>query len=237
VRALGIKYFLLSAEPWSEDLRTLIEDAWGAKALDAYGCNESGGGIASECIAQDGLHVSETDFWVEIVDHETGEPVEDGTEGEVVFTTLSRRGMPLVRYRIGDIASFRVDEGRCACGLSLRKLSRIRGRADNVIILAGGFKIYPDEFDHAILAVPGVTDYQLIIEKDAHRNRLSLVVESDLDGDELATTMTQALRKMKQVVDGVDVYDILTLGSFESVPRGSLSEGRNKTPRVLDRRP
>ena len=104
LKTLGVKHIILSAQTWTEELRAELQRAWGATVMDAYATNECGCGIASECIHQNGLHISEADFWIEIVDPETGEPLEDGQEGEVVITTLSRRGMPLVRYRIGDLA-------------------------------------------------------------------------------------------------------------------------------------
>jgi len=235
-RTLGVRYLLLSSEPWTEELRVLLEDAWGAKTLDVYAANECACGIASECVHQNGLHLAEIDFWIEIVDPDTGEPVEEGEEGEIVITTLSRRGMPLVRYRIGDLARLLPVTGRCACGMSLRKLSRIRGRADKMVILGGGFNVYPDEFDEAILAVPGVTDYQLVLEKDGYKDVLNLDVETDLRGKELTETMIRALRTVRNVGIKAESFTGLVFGRMHSVPHGSLSAGRNKTVRVVDNR-
>jgi len=236
LKALGVKYFLLSAEPWCETTRRLIEQAWGAKAIDVYASNETACGIASECVHQNGLHIGETAHWVEIVDTETGEPVADGEEGEIVLTTLSRRGMPLVRYRIGDLARLLPPDGRCACGLNLRKLSRIRGRVDHMLILGGGRNVYPDEVDAAMFGVEGVTDYQLILEKNGYRDVLNLDVECDLTGDVLRDTMTTALGSVKPIAVKIAATRDLDFGTIRRVPRGSLSEGRNKTPRILDRR-
>ncbi len=233
LKTLGVKYLLLSTEPWTEKLRTEFETAWGARAIDVYGSNEFASAIASECIYQDGLHLAEVNFWIEIIDPETGQVVDDGTDGEVVVTTLSRRGMPLVRYRIGDIAHLLPMSGRCACGMSVRKLSRIRGRADNMVTLGGGYNVYPDEFDRAILGVPGVVDYQLVIEKDGYKDVLKLDVETTLRDEELKETMTRALRKINNILKG---RDLLSFGRFRSVPFGSLSEGRTKTVRIVDKR-
>lgn len=167
LHALGIKYILLSSQPMPRTLRAQLESAWGSTVIDAYATSECACGIASECEHGDGLHIAETEFWIEIVDPETGQPVPDGQEGEIVITSLSRRGMPLVRYRIGDISRFLPDSPSCACGLPLRKIAPIKGRVDHMLIVGSGFHIYPDEFDRAILSVPGVTDYQLTSRSEA----------------------------------------------------------------------
>lgn len=236
LRSFGVKYFLLSSEPWSEKLRRLIEDAWGAKALDVYASNETACGIASECVHQNGLHVGEIHHWIEIVDPATGTPLPDGSEGEIVITTLSRRGMPLVRYRIGDLARLEPPGERCACGMTLRKLSRIRGRVDNMIILGGGCNVYPDEFDNAILGIDGVTDYQIVLERDRYREVLHLDVECDLPDETLRSTVTRALLTVHGVQRKVEATRDLDFGRIRAVPHGSLSAGRNKTQRVVDRR-
>ena len=106
-----------------------------------------------------------------------GKPVPDGAEGEIVITTLSRRAMPLVRYRIRDLSRFLPYTGRCSCGVPLRKIAPIRGRVDHMLILGPGLNFYPDEFDRAVFSVPGVTDYQITVGKKDYRDVLSLTVE------------------------------------------------------------
>ncbi len=236
LKALGVKYIILSAQTWTEELRAELQRTWGATVLDAYATNECGCGIASECIRQDGLHISEADFWIEIVDPGTGEPLEDGREGEVVITTLSRRGMPLVRYRIGDLARILPQESRCECGLPLRKLSRIKGRADDVLILGAGNNVFPDEFDRAILNVPGVTDYQLVVERDGYKDVLHLTVESDMTGEELTLTMVNALKQVKYIKLNIEKSKTLTIGRIQNVPHGALSKDRPKSVRIIDKR-
>ena len=235
LREFGIKYIVLGAEPWTERLRAELEAAWGAKVLDAYGTNECGTGLASECVMQDGLHVAEADFWVEIVDPETGKPLPDGTDGEVVVTTLSRRGMPLVRYRVGDIAHLVPDRRRCACGLPLRKMSRIRGRTDDMLIL-GGSNVFPDQFDQAILTVPGITDYQITVEKDGYKDVLHLTVECDSNHDNLRETLINALKSIELLRLHADSSGLVTFGRIRGVPRGTLAADRPKTIRVIDSR-
>ena len=236
LEGLGVRYIILGAQPWTEKLRDELEDAWGALVLDAYGTNECGTAVACECVHKNGLHVSEVDFWVEIIDPKTERPLAPGEEGELVLTTLSRRGMPLVRYRTGDLARLLPESGRCECGFPLRKLSRIRGRIDNMLIIGGGCNVYPDQFDEAILGIPGVTDYQLTLGKDRYREVLHLTVESDERGAAVEKAMHDALMAIDGIKFSCEVTHLLEIGRLASVPRGSLSRGRPKTVRIVDQR-
>ena len=136
LRPLGIRYIHIGGQPWTEQFRAQMEEAWGAKLIDHYGSTESVYGIASECIHQNGLHVAELDYWLEIIDPVSGEVLPEGQEGEVVFTTLSRRGMPLIRYRTADLSYLIPSRERCRCGIPMRKMSRVRGRVDDMLIIA-----------------------------------------------------------------------------------------------------
>ena len=237
LRALGVRYIQLGGQPWTETLRTELQQAWGAKLIDTYGCAESIFGIASECVRQDGLHVAESDFWIEIIDPVTGKVLPDGQEGELVFTTLSRRGMPLVRYRTGDLSHLIPVGSRCPCGLPVRKMSRVRGRIDDVLIIGAGYSLYPDEIDNALLSIPGLTDYQLTLDRDGFRDVLHLSVESAGPPDDLKTVLSNALLAIPSIRISHDVTRVLTFGTMESVPLGSLSAGRPKSVRIIDRRP
>jgi len=237
LRQLGIRYIHLGGQAWSEAFRRMLEDAWGAKVIDVYGCMECVGGIASECRHQDGLHVTEIDFWVEIVDPATGEVLPNGEEGEIVLTTLSKRGMPLVRYHTHDLARLLPGGERCACGLPLRKMSRVRGRADDTIIIGGDANVFADEFDRAFLSIPGVTDYQLVVEKDSYKDVLNLTVEGDRTDGGLTRALAEALLAIPHVKIAHDTTRTVTLGEMNVVARGTLSADRAKTVRVIDRRP
>lgn len=238
LHGLGVRYILLGGQSWSENLRATLEQAWGATALDAWGCNECGTGIAAECTRKNGLHLSEADFWIEIVDPATGAPVPDGEEGEVVVTTLSRRGMPLVRYRIGDLAHLMPREDRCECGSPLRRLSRIKGRMDDILFIGNGVHVYPDEIDRAVLGSRGVTDYQLTIERDGYQDMLHLTVESALGGPAgaLEDGIRLALRKVEAIREAVDETKMAGFGRFQVVPMGTLSQNRVKSVRIVDKR-
>ena len=162
---LALKAGLFGAEPWSEQMRARIEELLGLRALDVYGLSEViGPGVACECIeAADGLHVNEDHFLVETIDGTTGEPVPDGTPGELVFSTVTREALPLLRYRTGDIASLR--HGTCVCGRTLVKMSKITGRRDDMLVVRG-VNVYPSEVERVLLAEPGICpDYLLVLDE------------------------------------------------------------------------
>jgi phenylacetate-coenzyme A ligase PaaK-like adenylate-forming protein len=162
---LALRAGLFGAEPWSRQLRARIEELLGLRALDIYGLSEViGPGVACECYqAADGLHVNEDHFLVEAVNGATGEPVPDGTLGELVFSTVTREALPLLRYRTGDVASLR--RGTCECGRTLVKMSKVAGRRDDMLVLRG-VNVYPSEVERVLLAEPGICpDYLLVVDE------------------------------------------------------------------------
>jgi phenylacetate-coenzyme A ligase PaaK-like adenylate-forming protein len=162
---LTLKAGLFGAEPWTEELRARIGELLGLRALDIYGLSEViGPGVAAEClVAADGLHVNEDHFLVEALDPVTGDPVPDGTPGELVFSTLTKEAMPLLRYRTGDIAALR--RGDCPCGRTLVKMSKVAGRKDDMLVIRG-VNVYPSEIERVLLAAPAIApDYLLVIDE------------------------------------------------------------------------
>ncbi len=162
---------LFGAEPWTDALRARIEELLGLRALDIYGLSEViGPGVAAECaVAADGLHVNEDHFLVEAVDEE-GQPVPDGTPGELVFTTVTKEALPLLRYRTGDIAALR--HGTCPCGRTLVKMSKITGRRDDMLVIRG-VNVYPSEVERVLLADPALApDYLLVVDERGAQLRL-----------------------------------------------------------------
>ena len=153
---------IFGAEPWTESLRAQIEALLPLKALDVYGLSEViGPGVATECIeAQSGLHVNEDHFLVESVDLDTGEPVPDGQPGELVFTTMTKQALPLLRYRTGDIAS--LTRGRCTCGRTLVRMSKVLGRRDDMLVVRG-VNVYPSEVEAVILGRPELAPHYLLV--------------------------------------------------------------------------
>lgn len=175
---LNLRAGLFGAEPWSEPMRARIQDLLGLRALDIYGLSEViGPGVAAEClVSQDGLHVNEDHFLVEAVDPVTGEPVPDGTAGELVFSTLTKRALPLLRYRSGDIAALR--RGRCACGRTLVRMSKVTGRSDDMLVLRG-VNLYPAEVERVLLADGRVSPhYLLVVDARTAVKDLIVVIES-----------------------------------------------------------
>ena len=169
---LALRAGMFGAEPWSEQMRARIEDLLGLRALDVYGLSEViGPGVACECIeAADGLHVNEDHFLVETMDGSTGAPVPDGTPGELVFSTVTREALPLLRYRTGDIASLR--HGTCVCGRTLVKMSKVTGRRDDMLVVRG-VNVYPSEVERVLLAEPGICpDYLLVLDERQAATRL-----------------------------------------------------------------
>ena len=164
IRDLPLKAGIFGAEPWSESMRTQIEEILGLKAIDIYGLSEvMGPGVAAECTEQHGLHVNEDHFIIEILDPETLRPVPDGEQGEVVFTTITKQGIPLVRYRTRDIS--RIVTGDCACGRTFRRMERITGRTDDMLIIRG-VNVYPSQIEQVLVGIPGVAPhYQVVLSK------------------------------------------------------------------------
>jgi phenylacetate-CoA ligase len=183
---LNLKAGLFGSEPWSEELRTTIQGLLGLAALDIYGLSEViGPGVATECLERDGLHVNEDHFLVEAVGP-GGEPVPDGTPGELVFTT-SREAMPLLRYRTGDIAS--LSHAPCACGRTLVRMSKVLGRRDDMLVVRG-VNVYPREIE-AVLLRHASPHYQVVVDRRAPMPRL--IVACEEAGEGLAAALSAEL--------------------------------------------
>jgi phenylacetate-coenzyme A ligase PaaK-like adenylate-forming protein len=168
---------LFGAEPWTDAMRTRIEELLGLRALDIYGLSEViGPGVAAECLqAADGLHVNEDHFVVETVDPGTGQPVAEGQPGELVFSTVTKEALPLLRYRTGDIATLR--RGTCVCGRTLVKMSKITGRRDDMLVIRG-VNLYPSEVERVLLEHPALApDYLLVLDERQPMPRLLACVE------------------------------------------------------------
>jgi phenylacetate-CoA ligase len=224
---LALEVGLLGAEPWSEAMRAQIESELGLTAINFYGLSEIvGPGVSAECPERDGLHVNEDHFMVEVVDPETGALRAPGEDGELVFTTLTKEALPLVRYRTADIASLTVEP--CPCGRTLARMSPVRGRSDDMLIIRG-VNLYPSEVEHALLGVDGVAPhYQLIVDRPGELDELTINCEPREDGvdrDELRARIGHALR------EGTGITMAVELLAPGAVPR---SEG--KAVRVVDRR-
>jgi phenylacetate-CoA ligase len=176
-RALGLRYGMFGAEPWTDAMRGQLEALWGCAAVDFYGLSEViGPGVASECAeARDGLHVSEDHFLPEIVDPQTGAPLGPGEEGELVLTSLTKEALPVIRYRTGDVT--RLDPEPCRCGRTTVRMARIKGRTDDMLIIKG-VNVYPSQLEAALLTVEDLAPhYQLLVDRRAAFPTLAVQVE------------------------------------------------------------
>ncbi len=226
---LQLRLGLFGGEPWTEGLREEIERALpGLRAVNFYGLSEMcGPGVATECLeARDGLHVHEDHFIVEVVDPESGRPVDEGVEGELVFTTLLKEAMPLLRYRTGDIASVTFEP--CSCGRTTARVRGLRGRRDDMIIVRG-VNVYPSNVEHALLTIPeAAPHYQLLVERDGAMDELTVQCEpatSNVDPASLRTAVEHVLREQLGVRVHADVLE-----------RGKVPRSEGKAVRVVDRR-
>ena len=200
LRAMGVERDEISlragvfgAEPWSDALRDQIESLLPIKALDIYGLSEViGPGVAAECVeAQSGLHVNEDHFVVEALDPSTGEPVPDGTPGELTFTTPTKQALPLLRYRTGDIAS--LDRSVCPCGRTLTRMSKVLGRRDDMLVVRG-VNVYPSEVEAVLLGHDLVAPhYLLVADRRTPTTRLVVACESWGDNDRVRRELYDAL--------------------------------------------
>ena len=226
---LALEVGVFGAEPWSRALGAEIERLLGLTALNAYGLSEMAGpGVAAECLeGRAGLHVNEDHFLVEVVDPATGTPLAPGQEGELVFTTLTKEAQPLLRYRTGDVASLDIE--RCACGRTLARMTPVRGRCDDMLIVRG-VNLYPSEVEAALLAVDGVgPHYQIVVERPGALDELTVHCEpatDDLDRNALAERVADAVRARIGVAIGVSLLE-----------RGAVPRSEGKAVRVVDRRP
>jgi phenylacetate-CoA ligase len=232
VRSLPLRVGLFGAEPWTNSMRQHIQSTSGIRAQDLYGLSEIiGPGVAVECECQDGLHFLEDHFYPEIINPETGETVPDGTEGELVLTTLSKRAMPMIRYRTRDITSLQT--GTCPCGRTLRRMRRVGRRADDMIIIRG-VNVFPSQVEAALLAVEGtLPHYQIILTREKSLDVMEVQVEvtTETFSDKIGA-IEDLNRKLVYALDQ-------TLGLRVAVrlvePHG-IQRSEGKAKRVIDRR-
>jgi phenylacetate-CoA ligase len=173
---LSLKYGLFGGEPWSETMRREIQDKLHITATDNYGLSEViGPGVACECLEQDGLHIQEDHFLVEIVDPRTLVPVSPGEAGEVVITTLTKEAFPVIRYRTRDVS--RLLAGPCKCGRTSRRMARIMGRTDDMLIIKG-VNVFPSQVGAVLSGVEGTEpNYQIIVERKGSLDEMTVKVE------------------------------------------------------------
>lgn len=232
VRDLPLRIGVFGAEPWSENMRRQIEHLMGITAIDIYGLSEvMGPGVASECVHQNGLHVFEDHFLVEIVDPDTLKSVPDGQMGEVVFTTLTKEGIPVVRYRTRDIS--RIIPGQCPCGRTFRKMERITGRTDDMLIVRG-VNVFPNQIEQVLAGVPGVArHYQVVLTKQGAMDHVEVHVEV---APEIAFDEVRELERLQKRVKAEIESALAVSIAVKLVEPKSIARSEGKAQRVLDLR-
>lgn len=230
---LNLKYAHFGGEPWTEDMRIRIEDEMGILCFNNYGLSEViGPGVSGECAVRDGMHISEDAFIVECINPETLEPVAPGEEGELVFTSLCKEAMPIIRYRTRDIASLNPEP--CECGRTTVRMSRVTGRSDDMLIIKG-VNVYPSQIEQALLRVEGTAPHYLI-EVDRPDRKDVVTVKVEMTEESFSSSMKE-LQELKDKIDRA-IQGITGLRmNIELVSPNSLERFVGKAQRVIDNRP
>jgi phenylacetate-CoA ligase len=231
-RGLKLRVGFFGAEPWTEAMRDAIEKRLNIIALNIYGLSEViGPGVSVECLERRGMHVAEDHFLPEIVDPQTLEPLPPGATGELVFTTLTKEALPLLRYRTRDLTT--LDTEPCGCGRTLVRIGRITGRTDDMLIIRG-VNVYPSQIEHALLQVPDVEPhYLLVLRRDSTLDTLEVQVEARAA---VAGAGREALAALGTIVRR-KIYEVIGLTADVSVvPPKTIERSAGKAKRVLDLR-
>ncbi len=232
-RDTKLKTLIIGAEPHSEEQRRRIEEMMGVKAYNSFGMSEMcGPGVAFECQEQNGLHIWEDYYIVEIIDPDTLQPVPEGEVGELVLTTINREGMPLLRYRTRDLT--RVLPGECPCGRHHKRLDRMKGRSDDMIILKG-VNIFPIQIETILMQfkeLTTTTNYLITLEtKDSNDE---MIIEVELE--KLFTDDYARLQVLTKNITRLLKDEILVTPHVKLVPKGTLPQSEGKAVRVKDLR-
>jgi len=228
-RDLALKRAFVGAEPYTEETRRKIEVGLGIDVFNSYGLSEMNGpGVAFECQEKSGMHLWEDHYLMEIIDPATGEPLPDGEKGELVLTTLCREAMPILRYRTRDITS--ISDEPCACGRTHRKIARITGRADDMLIVRG-VNIYPQQIERVLMGVAGLGRNYLIVLDGLDEMTVKVELsEAGFDGQ------LDHVVSLQHEIGALLKAEILTKPKIELVPPGTLPVSEGKAKRVIDNR-
>jgi phenylacetate-CoA ligase len=229
---LSLKYAHFGGEPWTEDMRRQIESDLGVMAFNNYGLSEViGPGVSGECMARTGMHIQEDHFLVECLDPETLEPVGEGEQGELVFTSLTKQAMPIIRYRTRDIAS--LHSGPCPCGRTTVRMSRVVGRSDDMLIIRG-VNVFPSQIEEALLRVEGTAPHYLI-EVDRPGSLDEVTVHVEISPDIFSDKMSQ-MQHLRELI-GREIHAVANIrAKVNLVEPQTLERFVGKANRVVDHR-
>jgi len=230
---LKLKRAFVGAEPHTEDIRCRLQDLWGIEVYNSYGLSEMNGPcVAFECTHRAGMHLWEDAYFMEIIDPDTGEVLPEGSEGELVLTILDRQATPLLRYRTRDLTSIIAEP--CACGRTHRRIRRIKGRSDDMLII-NGVNVFPSQIEEVVMKTEGVgSNYQILVKKDGALD--SLIVKLELDAGHFSDDMRD-LEAIRSRVAGNLQTSISIKPRVELHEPGFLPVSEGKAVRVIDERP
>jgi phenylacetate-CoA ligase len=226
-RASSLQIGIFGAEPWTNAMRGEIEQAFDMHAVDIYGLSEViGPGVANECVeTKDGLHIWEDHFYPEIIDPETGAVLPDGEKGELVFTSLSKEAMPIIRYRTRDLTRLLPGTAR-----SMRRMEKITGRSDDMMIVRG-VNVFPTQIEEMLLALPALSaHYQIVLTREGRMDEMEVKVEARPDAGEAANKAAKSLAA--SIKDRIGVTAWVTVLPPEGIERSA-----GKARRIIDQRP
>lgn len=228
--SLSLRYGLCGSEPWTEETRTEIQDRLGIQATDNYGLSEMTG-IAGECLERQGLHINEDHFLAEIIDPQTGHSVPHGQKGELVLTTLTKEAFPLIRFRTGDLTS--IIDAPCACGRTLRRISRIPGRSDDMLIIRG-CNVFPAQIE-AVMASTGLAEprYQVLLDRIGHMDQATILLEAP------ESFCTDSIKESQRMVENIRIRLNTDLGvafDVRLVEPQTLTRENGQRVTLVDRR-
>lgn len=229
---LKLKSGCFGAEPWSEEMRANLEELLGIDACDIYGLTEiAGPGVAFECLEKKGMHVNEDHVIVEIIDPVTEEPLPYGESGELVFTTITKTGMPMLRYRTHDIC--RLDDSPCQCGRTHIRMERLTGRTDDMLVISG-VNVFPSQIESVLVGLNGVSPhYMLVVDRVKSRDKLEVQVE--LTEEMFSDTVAEIERLRDDIKEKIkSVVGINT--KIQLVPPKSIPRSEGKAKRIIDKR-
>jgi len=230
-RDTQLRYGLLGGEPWSDRMRDRIYEKMGIKGFNCFGASELSGPLFMECAEQDGIH-----FWgdlalLEIVDPETGEPLEPGQKGEMVVTMLQKEAFPMMRYRMGDITS--IMEEPCPCGRAHPRITRIQGRVDDMIIIRG-INVFPSQVEHSLMQHSELgNEFQLVVDRKGHLD--TMLVRAELKPEAFTDNIIE-LNALRERISNRLKNVLNVSANVELVQPGTLPRFEGKAKRVMDRR-
>ena len=230
-KTLKLRGGIFGAEAWSENMRREIEKILDIKAYDIYGLSEiAGPGVSFECKEQTGMHINEDFFYPEIIDPKTGEQLPDGEYGELVFTCIGKEALPILRYRTRDIC--KLSHKPCACGRNLVKMSKPRGRTDDMLIIRG-INVFPSQVEHVLLSLNMEPNYQIIVDRKNNLDTMEVQVEMS---DQMFSDKVRNLEAVEHNIAATLQSTLNIAAKIRLVEPKSLPRSEGKAKRVIDKR-